>query len=236
MANLTLSPLAWWQPLDDEGNIVPGGKLFTYAAGSSTKKNTYTDVLGAVANTNPIILDDAGRVPSGLYLLPSSYKYVFAPPDDTDPPANPYRTQDNVGAIPTTDIDNDVSGVAGEAMTAGQAAYLSDGSGGLVAGRWYLTDSDNTYSSTTPEVAFVVTNVAMAATGTFRLSGRDVNQSGLAPGSSYYLGSTPGSITTTAPSNSRFVGQADSITSLIATPNPPTGFGAYDYLQLAVFT
>ena len=235
MANLTLAPNPWFTGFDDDGNIVPGGKLFTYAAGTSTKKNTYTDVLGAVANENPIILDDAGRVPSGLFLLPSSYKFVLAPADDTDPPANPIRSQDNIGAVPTTDIDNDVSGVAGEAMTAGQAAYLSDGSGGLTAGRWYLTDSDNAYSSTLPEVAFVVTNVAMAATGTFRLSGRDTNQSGLTAGANYYLSSTPGAITATAPSNSRFVGQADSITSLIATPNPPTGFGGFDYIQLQVF-
>lgn len=235
MANLTLAPNPWFTGFDDDGNIVPGGLLFTYAAGSSTKKNTYTDVLGAVANTNPIVLDNAGRVPSGLYLLPSSYKFVLAPANDTDPPANPIRTQDNIGAVPTTDIDNDVTGTAGEAMTAGQAAYLSDGSGGLIAGRWYLTDSDNTYSSTLPEVAFVVSDVAEAASGTFRLSGRVTGLSGLTAGGNYYLSATPGAITMTAPSNARFVGQADSITSLIATPNPPTGFGGFDYLQLHVF-
>jgi hypothetical protein len=221
MANLTLAPNPWFTGFDDDGDIVPGGLLFTYAAGSSTKKNTYTDVAGAVANTNPIVLDAAGRVPSGLFLLPSSYKFVLAPANDTDPPANPIRTQDNIGAVPTTDIDNDVTGTAGEAMTAGEGAYLSDGSGGLIAGRWYLFDSDNTYSSTTPEVSFVVSDVAAAATGTFRLSGRETNQSGLTPGANYYVSATPGAITTTAPANARFVGQADSITSLIVSPNPP---------------
>lgn len=233
---LTLAPNPWFTGFDDDGNIVPGGKLFTYAAGTSTKKNTYTDVLGAVANENPIILDDAGRVPSGLFLLPSSYKFVLAPADDTDPPANPIRTQDNIGAVPTTDIDNDVSGTAGESMTAGQAAYLSDGSGSLIAGRWYLADSDNTYSSTDPEIAFVVTDVAAAATGTFRLSGRVTGLSGLTPGENYYVSATAGGITSTAPSNARFVGQADSVSSLIATPNPPTGASGYDYAQLQVFT
>lgn len=218
---LTLSPSPWFTGFDDNGDIVPGGKLFTYAAGTSTKKNTYTDVDGQFANTNPIILDDAGRVPSGLFLLPSSYKYVLSPADDTDPPTNPIRTQDNIGAVPTTDIDNDVSGTAGEAMTASQAAYLSDGSGGLIAGRWYLTDADQTYSSTLPEVAFVVTTVAAAAVGTFRLSGRVTGLSTLTPGANYYIGSTPGGIVATAPSNTRFVGQADSISSLVVTPNPP---------------
>ncbi len=215
MANLTLAPMPWFTGFDDDGSIVPHGLLFTYAAGSSTKKNTYTDVLGAVANTNPIVLDDAGRVPSGLYLLPSSYKFVFAPADDTDPPANPIRTQDNIGSIPTSDIDNDVSGTAGEAMLLGEAAYLSDGSGSLI---------DLVYASTTPEIAFVVADVAAAAVGTFRLSGRVTGLSGLTPGASYYLSGTPGAIVTPAPGNSRLVGQADSITTLIATPNPPTSF------------
>lgn len=228
---LTLAPNPWFTGFDDDGNIVPGGLLFTYAAGTATKKNTYTDVLGQFANTNPIVLDDAGRVPSGLFLLPSSYKFILAPADDTDPPTNPIRTQDNIGAVPTTDVDNDISGVFGEAMTAGQAAYLSDGSGALTAGRWYLADADQTYSSTTPEIAFVVITGAAGATGTFRLSGRDTNQSGLTPGAKYYLSATAGSITATAPSNSRFVGQADSISSLIVTPNPAEQVGL-DILQI----
>lgn len=236
MANLTLAPNPWFTGFDDDGAIIPGGKLFTYAAGTSTKKNTYTDVGGLAANTNPIILDDAGRVPSGLYLLPSSYKFVLAPANDTDPPANPIRTQDNIGSVPTTELDNDVTGVAGEAMTAGQAAYLSDGSGALVPGRWYLADADNTYSSTLPEISFVVSDVALGATGTFRLSGRVTGLSGLTAGANYYASTTPGAITMTAPSNARFVGQADSITSLIATPNPPPADSAgYNYIQLKVF-
>lgn len=232
MANLTLAPNPWFTGFDDDGNIVPGGLLFTYAAGTSDKKATYTDVLGLVANENPIELDDAGRVPSGLFLLPSSYKFVLAPANDTDPPTNPIRTQDNIGAVPATDIDNDVSGVAGEAMTAGQAAYKSDGSGSLIAGRWYLTDADLAYASSTPTVAFVVSDVAMAATGTFRLSGRVTGLSGLSPSvAAYYISATPGAITSTEPANSRFVGTADSITSLIATPNPPLG-GVLNLLQI----
>lgn len=231
MASLTLAPNPWFTGFDDDGNIVPHGLLFTYAAGTSTKKNTYTDVLGAVANTNPIVLDDAGRVPSGLFLLPSSYKFVLAPANDTDPPANPIRTQDNIGAVPNTDVDNDVTGTAGETMTAGQCAYLSDGSGGLVAGLWYLADADQTYSSSLPEIAFVVNNVAAAATGTFRLAGRVTGLSSLTPGANYYVSATAGGITTSILANSRFVGQADGITTLIATPNPPS-VNALDLLQI----
>lgn len=217
---LTLAPNPWFTGFDDEGNIVPGGLLFTYAAGTSTKKNTYTDVGGLVANTNPIELDDAGRVPSGLFLLPSSYKFVLAPANDTDPPTNPIRTQDNIGAVPTTDIDNDVTGTAGEAMTAGDCAYLSDGSGGLIAGRWYKADADNSYSSTLPIIGFVVTNVALGATTTIRLSGRVTGLLALTAGANYFVSATAGGITDTSPGNSRFVGQADTISSIIVTPNP----------------
>lgn len=228
---LSLAPNPWFTGFDDEGNIVPSGLLFSYAAGTSTKKNTYTDVDGLVANTNPIVLDSAGRVPSGLYLLPSSYKFILAPANDTDPPANPIRTQDNIGAVPATDIDNDVSGVAGETLMAGDCAYLSDGSGALVAGRWYKADADQTYSSSLPEIAFVVNDVAAAAAGTFRITGRVTGLSSLTPGANYYVSATAGGITTSILPNSRFIGQADSITSLIATPNPPS-VNALDLLQI----
>jgi hypothetical protein len=38
-----------------------GGKLYTYAAGTSTPKATYADADATVPNTNPIILDDRGE-------------------------------------------------------------------------------------------------------------------------------------------------------------------------------
>lgn len=220
MASLTLAPNPWFTGFDDDGNIVPGGKLFTYEAGTTTKLATYTDVAGLSANTNPIILDAAGRVPSGFYLLPQSYKFILSPANDTDPPTNPIRTQDNIGSIPTTNIDNDITIVAGEALTAGEAAYLSDGSGGLVAGRYYHTDADNAYSSTLPEVVFVVADIASGGTGTGRLNGRMTGLSGLVAGSDYFLSATAGAITTTAPANARFVGRAESASVLVISPNP----------------
>lgn len=190
--------------------------LYTYAAGTTTPLATYTDVGLTTANANPIVLDSAGRCT--LFLLASSYKFVLK----TAAGATVW-TRDNVGAVPTTSIDNDVDGTAGVVMTAVQVAYLSDGSGALTAGRWYLADADLTYGSVTPEIAFVVTDVAAAAATTFRLSGRMTGFSGLTPGANYYVSATAGGITSTAPTNSRFVGQADSTSSLIITPNPPTG-------------
>lgn len=59
-AKLT-TPNPNYQPLGNDGLIVPGGQLYTYAAGGTTPQNTFTDETGASANTNPIVLDSAGR-------------------------------------------------------------------------------------------------------------------------------------------------------------------------------
>jgi hypothetical protein len=55
------------QYLDGNGDPVCFGKLYYYEAGTNTLKNTYNDVLLTVANTNPVELDAAGRVPSIFY-------------------------------------------------------------------------------------------------------------------------------------------------------------------------
>lgn len=68
-----------WQFFDNNGVILTGGKIYTYAAGTTTPQATYTSNSGTVAHTNPIILDASGRVPSGeIWLLESSvYKFVL---------------------------------------------------------------------------------------------------------------------------------------------------------------
>ena len=52
------------------------GKLYTYAAGTSTLLATYQDSTGTVSNTNPIILDSRGE--ANVWLSPSdAYKFVL---------------------------------------------------------------------------------------------------------------------------------------------------------------
>jgi len=80
--SVNLSPAggAAAQFFDNNGDPLSGGKLFTYAAGTTTPQATYTTVAGNVAHTNPIILDSAGRVPSGgeIWLTNNvSYKFVL---------------------------------------------------------------------------------------------------------------------------------------------------------------
>lgn len=67
------------QFFDNNGNPLAGGKIDTYAAGTTTPQATYTTVSGLIAHTNPIILDAAGRVPGGeIWLLANRYKFVLS--------------------------------------------------------------------------------------------------------------------------------------------------------------
>lgn len=101
MPTVNLSPLFNDAQLDSSGNPYSGAKLFTYAAGSSTKQNTYTSSAGSVAQTNPIILNARGEPTNGPIWLTDgqTYKFVLTTPGDTDPPASPIRTIDNVSGI-----------------------------------------------------------------------------------------------------------------------------------------
>lgn len=80
MPAVSLSPVAGagWQFFDNNGNPLSGGKLFTYAAGTTTNQATYTSSSGNTAHTNPIILDSAGRVPGGSEVwLVNGQRYKF---------------------------------------------------------------------------------------------------------------------------------------------------------------
>ena len=79
---VNLSPVAGAaaQFLDNSGNVLTGGKLYTYASGTTTPQSTYTSSTGVTFHTNPIILDAAGRVPNGgeIWLADNiAYKFVI---------------------------------------------------------------------------------------------------------------------------------------------------------------
>jgi hypothetical protein len=66
------------------GAVLTGGKLYTYAAGTTTPQVSYTTNLGNVARTNPIVLDAAGRVAEGGEIWITSQPYKFVLRDSTD--------------------------------------------------------------------------------------------------------------------------------------------------------
>src|SRR5574337_258670 len=70
-----LSPLAVQRFVDNNGNALAGGQLYTYQAGTSTLQPTYTDSTGLTANTNPIVLNARGE--ANIWVT-SGQAYKFA--------------------------------------------------------------------------------------------------------------------------------------------------------------
>ena len=77
--SVTPSPIGGFaaQFFDNNGVILSGGKIFTYAAGTTTPQATYTSATGVTPHANPIVLDSAGRVPGGEIWLTDSLIYKF---------------------------------------------------------------------------------------------------------------------------------------------------------------
>lgn len=71
-----LAPQPKAQFFDTNGDPLVGGKVYTYAAGTTTPLQTYTSASGVTANTNPVILDSRGECDL-WFSTASSYKVVL---------------------------------------------------------------------------------------------------------------------------------------------------------------
>lgn len=214
--NYTLSPSPWFEFTYPNGSPVIGGQLFTYLAGTTTPATTYRTSNGT-PQTNPIILDGFGA--AVIFLAPGSY--FFALYDSVANGGALIRTQDNISAVPVVAAQTAVMGEAGETLNGGAVVYLSAGSGGKTAGLWYNAKADNAYSSTLPQLGFISTPILSGAVGSINLIGSLTGVS-VTVGSSYFVDAvTAGNITATAPANSRYVGQADTGSSLVFAADPP---------------
>ncbi len=104
--NLSFIGGAGWQFFDNNGAPLTGGKLYTYAAGTSTPQVTYTSRSGDISNANPIILDSAGRTPEQIWSIEGLlYKYVIETADNVL-----IRSWDNIGgSIVASDLAQDLA-------------------------------------------------------------------------------------------------------------------------------
>lgn len=231
-ATLTPSP---YQLVTDSNNApVNLACVWTYVAGTTTPATTYSDTSGTT-NSNPIIVPATGRYVA--YLTPgSSYKVVYEnPPCSASAHGSTILSQDNIGAIPASAANVDVLGTAGEAITAGNVVYLSDGSGSKNAGQWYKADAGNAYSSATPQIGIAPNAISSGAMGSVRLAGTATNLPAMVVGAIYYVGSA-GALTN-APANPtapRKVGQADTTSSLIFPAIDRTVDNAVDDFRLTL--
>jgi hypothetical protein len=71
----TLSPSPKMQFFTAAGVPLVGGKLFTYASGTTTPLATYTDSTANTTNTNPVILDSRGE--ANVWFGPSRYTLLL---------------------------------------------------------------------------------------------------------------------------------------------------------------
>lgn len=137
------------QFLDDDGNPLTGGFVYTYAAGTDTPKDSYTDYTGSTPASNPVELDAAGRAD---IWIEGDYKITVADSDDVV-----IRTVDHIEAIDqggdmqkaTYDPANiqqqlvgttAVQTVSNKTLTsAGSVTFASGSTGGLIG----TTTNDN---------------------------------------------------------------------------------------------
>jgi len=133
MPSVLLSPVGNGQQFfDNTGNVLSGGLIYTYQAGSSTPLTTYTTSSGTIANSNPIILNSAGRCDNEIWMQ-TGYSYKFILQTST---GVTLQTLDNLYPI----LQN-ASG-SGATIPTGLIAIWSGATGSIPAG-WTLCNGSN---------------------------------------------------------------------------------------------
>ena len=111
------------QFFDGNGNPLTGGLLYTYLAGTTTPVITYTSRSGVANNTNPIVLDAAGRTPAEIWLDGGVlYKFVLKTSAFVD-----IGTYDNIPAVNDPTTTNNLITVAGTNALTGLATPPLEG-------------------------------------------------------------------------------------------------------------
>lgn len=126
------------QFFDDNGDPLAAGKLYTYAAGTTTPKATYTTAAGTIPNANPVVLDSAGRA---VVFLDGSYKFRLETAASVL-----VREVDNVSAFTTSAVTIDSilptqTGNAGKFLTTNGANASWGGLSGITLGTPVATTS-----------------------------------------------------------------------------------------------
>jgi hypothetical protein len=156
MASVLLSPVGNGQQFfDNNGVPLAGGLIYQYQAGSTTPLATYTTNNGTTPNSNPIILDSAGRPPQEIWMQ-TGYTYKFVIQTSS---ATLIQTLDNLYPI----LQN--SSTSGTTIPSGLIAIWSGATGSIPSG-WVLCNGTNG----TPDLrnSFVIgagSTYAVGATG-----------------------------------------------------------------------
>jgi hypothetical protein len=134
------------QFFDSDGDPLNGGKLYFYEATTTTAQATYSNSAGTTPNTNPVVLDSAGRLEVAIYFGDSDsfsdYKETLTTstgvtvdpwPFDDIPAAEPAATAAAFAPplFPWTQVTNAASPVALTSADAGKA-YEADTTSGNI--------------------------------------------------------------------------------------------------------
>lgn len=234
---------------DDDGVAVPSGRYFFTLDGSNSSKEHISCDLVGTALTNikslsrqgvettgavrkhrigtSVSLTDFGHIKfindliSGATSLNSSTPlgYDGAPSSLT---GNQLATVTYVlgvvnGGTVTFDKQVISNQTSGEALTANDIVYFKGSDS-----KWYKADADLTATFDTLQLGIAQSTVGINTTVQIAISGPVSGFTGLTSGSKYYLSNTAGAITTSAGTNSVFVGWALSTTILLFDPVPQT--------------
>jgi len=122
--NLSAFAGAGAQFFDDNGVPLVGGKLYSYASGTTTLLTTYTTSAGTVANTNPIILNAGGRTPNEIwqatgvnlkFVLYTSTNELIGTYDGIPSINDPFGINSQLGSVAGT---NSITAAANPPLTA----------------------------------------------------------------------------------------------------------------------
>jgi hypothetical protein len=157
----SLSPSPKLQFFDNAGAPLVGGKLYSYAAGTTTPLATYTNYGGGTANTNPIILDSRGE--ANVWLSTAMYKFALYTAADVLVWTVDNLSSDSVsltGAV--TSVGNVTS--LGSFTSANLAAALTDETG---TGKAVFWSSPTLYTPTlnSPQLGTPASGVMTNVTG-----------------------------------------------------------------------
>jgi hypothetical protein len=132
----------------DDGVPLAGGLIYSYAAGTSTPKPTYTNSTGNVYHTNPIILNSAGRVPGGeIWLEAGTYKFILATSTNVT-----IATYDNVFSIGATNLVANFTGDGSQTIFTLLFSPINENSTQIYINGVY--QNKNTYSLTNASITF----------------------------------------------------------------------------------
>jgi len=135
--NLSAFAGAGAQFSDANGAPLTGGLIYSYLSGTTTPVTTYTSRDGATNNTNPIVLDAAGRTPNEIWLDGGVlYKFILKTSAFVQ-----IGSYDNIPAINDTTTFSNLITVAGTNTLTGAATPAL---AGYAAGAQYSFIAQNT--------------------------------------------------------------------------------------------